>query len=375
VSKRSSFDAPLDHTIGTDASPRFDADPADSGSRAPYDLRQLPAAKQEAPLPIRTHEFVNTGPARRLDQLLSERLPDLSRAYVQKLIAQGCVRIPEIRRDVKPSLKVPTGFTVCCEIPPPRKVDLSPQNIPIQILYQDEHLAVIDKPAGIAVHPAPSQMGHTLVNALLYWLDDLSGIGGEERPGIVHRLDKETSGVILVAKNDFAHRALALQFKYRTIHKCYQAIVRGEPSQWEGRIDHALGRSYSHSKKQMIRVDGTGREAITDYRVLEVFHGYTLMELYPKTGRTHQIRVHLANQRLPVASDKLYGREKRVFLSDLKNVRREPKEEPILTRHALHAANISFIHPLTREEIAFSAAMPPDMRQLLNALSTFRSPR
>lgn len=324
-------------------------------------------------LTTEVHEFVHSGVPCRLDHLLSEQLPQHSRAFLQRLVEQGCVKIPDLRRDVKASMKVPSGAKVRCIIPPPRPTDLSPREIPLEILFEDEHLAVVNKPAGLTVHPAPSQVGDTLVNALLYWLNSLSGIGGEERPGIVHRLDKETSGVLVVAKNDFAHRALAHQFKERTVRKSYLAISRGEPKEWEGRIDYALGRSYTHSKKQMIRVDGTGRESMTAFRVLECFRGYVLIELYPKTGRTHQIRVHLASQQMPVAADKLYGREKRIFLSDLQGTTREPGEEPIVNRHALHAASLSFVHPLTREEMTYATPLPNDMHQLLKAVQQYRS--
>jgi 23S rRNA pseudouridine1911/1915/1917 synthase len=278
-------------------------------------------------------------------------------------------------REAKAAMKVPTGARLRVTIPPPRKVDLTPEDIPIEILFEDNNIAVIDKPAGLAVHPAPEQVGHTLVNALLFHLRNLSGIGGEERPGIVHRLDKETSGVLLVAKNDFAHHALACQFKERLIHKTYLAIARGEPVGWEGRIDYALGRSYTHTKKQMIRVDGTGRPAVTDYRILEVFRGYALIELYPLTGRTHQIRVHLASLRLPVACDKLYGREKKAYLSELRGRARDPGEPPLIERQALHAASISFRHPLTRDEMVFSSPLPGDMQRLLKALQEHRSIR
>ena len=321
------------------------------------------------------YELVNDAGSCRLDQFLSERLPKYSRSYLQKLIEEGYVRVPAIQRDVKSSTRVPPGASVHCTVPPPRKPDLSPQEIPLEIVFEDEHVAIINKPAGLTVHPAPSQVGHTLVNALLYWLKDLSGIGGEERPGIVHRLDKETSGVLVVAKHDFSHRALALQFKERKVYKTYLAISRGDPKRWDGRIDYAIGRSYTHTKKQMVRTDGTGREAITDYRVLEKFRGYSLLELYPKTGRTHQIRVHLCNESLPIVCDKLYGSEKRVFLSELRGTPKQKNEKPLLDRHALHAASISFLHPLTREEMAFSAGFPEDMHGLLKALETHRSRR
>jgi 23S rRNA pseudouridine1911/1915/1917 synthase len=321
-------------------------------------------------------EFRNEGEPVRLDIFLSERLTDKSRTYLQRLVQTGYVTLePLPRRAVRPSYKVPTGTVVTVRIPPPLKVSLAPEPIPLDFLYEDDLIAVVNKPAGLSAHPAPQQTGSTLVNALLYWLKDLSGIAGVERPGIVHRLDKETSGVLLVAKNDLAHRALSSQFKERTIHKTYLAISRGRPNEWEGRICLPLARSATHSKKIEVRSDGTGRTAITDYRVLEVFRGYSLIELYPLTGRTHQIRVHLATLRLPVACDKLYGREKLVYLSDLRDRPRESGETPLIERHALHAASISFRHPVTREEMTFSAPLHDDMLALLRALQTHRSPR
>jgi len=321
------------------------------------------------------HDLVKHGEPERLDLFLASQLPGRSRAYIQKLIEDGRVSVDPAPREVKPALRVSEGARVCLTIPPPKKLDLTPQDIPIDVLYEDEHLAVVDKPAMLAVHPAPEQTTHTLVHALLFKLRELSSIGGVERPGIVHRLDKETSGVIVVAKNDLAHRSLARQFKARTVSKSYIAICRGEPSTWEGCIDRRLGKSYTHAKKQMIRMDGTGREAVTDYRVLERYRGYALVEAYPRTGRTHQIRVHLASLRLPVACDKLYGREKRVYLSDLKDESRREDEVPLLERHALHAASLAFEHPVTQERLSFAAPLHQDMHLLLKALERFRELR
>ncbi|MBN1443661.1 MAG: RluA family pseudouridine synthase [Planctomycetes bacterium] len=322
--------------------------------------------------------FRNDAEPQRVDTFLAEKLSgeSCSRVYIQKLIETGHVGFdPPGTHPIKPSHKIGTGRVIRIVIPPPIALRLQPEAIPIDFLYEDEHMAVIDKPAGLSVHPAPDQTGPTLVNALLYWIPDLSGIAGVERPGIVHRLDKETSGVMLVAKNDRAHQGLALQFKERTVHKTYQAVVRGQPEQWEGRINLSIGRSPSHSKKMVVCRDGTGRASITDYRVLEIYKGYALVECYPHTGRTHQIRVHMASHRMPVAADKLYGREKRVFLSDLRSRPREEGEEPIIDRQALHAAGISFRHPVTREEMTFQAPLPDDMLRLIHALQTYRSPR
>jgi len=317
-------------------------------------------------------KFHNDGQPKRLDLFLCEKIPDYSRSLLQKLIDEGHVTMDPTPRTVKRSLKVPAGASVQVVVPPPRKLNLAPVDIPIRIIYQDPQIAVIDKPANLAVHPSANQTCNTLVNALLHHLSDLSSIGGVERPGIVHRLDRETSGVLVVAKNDFAHNALARQFKERIVHKTYIAIVRGEPVEWEGRVDMPLGRSHTHTKKQMVRKHGTGKEAVTDYRVLEKYRGYALLEVYPHTGRTHQIRVHLLSLRLPIACDKLYGREKRIYLSDLCEVPRGDDEVPLLERQALHAVSISLRHPVTREEMVFSAGLHPDMLQLLKALERHR---
>ncbi|MBI4604248.1 MAG: RluA family pseudouridine synthase, partial [Planctomycetes bacterium] len=188
----------------------------------------------------------------------------------------------------------------------------------------------------------------------------------------VHRLDKDTSGVLVVAKHDFAHNYLSLQFKERTVEKTYFAISRGEPERLEGRVDLPLGKSYTNAKKQMARFDGSGREAVTEYRVIKKFRGYAAIECHPLTGRTHQIRVHLASLRLPVACDRLYGREKKILLSDLTGGAREPAEAPVLARQALHAASLVIRHPITHEVLSFTAPLPADMRALLEALERYR---
>ena len=340
-------------------------------------LIEVPEQEDESPeQQKKVFALTNDDTPERLDVFIASRLPDYSRAYLQRLIETGYVTFePPAYKEPKPSLKIRAGQSVRVVIPPPLKVRLRPEAISLEILYEDEALAVVNKPAGLSVHPAPDQLGSTLVNALLYWIRDLSGIAGVERPGIVHRLDKETSGVLVVAKNDRAHHGLAAQFKERTIHKRYQTIVRGEPQQWEGRIDASLGRSPTHSKKMVVRPPGRGRSAITDYRVLEIFKGYALLECYPVTGRTHQIRVHLASIRLPVAADKLYGRERRILLSDLCPKRRKPDQKLIIERHALHAAGVTFRHPITQEEMTFTAPLEDDMLNLLRTLQTHRSRR
>lgn len=341
----------------------------------PEDEAQDPVrklAQEDAAAVTRVFEFTHAGQPERLDIVLNEQVPDCSRAHLKRLIEEGNVTLTPALRPLKASRKLPAGTRVRLVIPPPRKIDLSPQNIPLEVLYEDQHLAVIDKPAGLTVHPAPHETAPTLVNALLYKLRGLSSIGGKERPGIVHRLDKETSGVLVVAKNDSAHHGISSQFKERTVHKTYLAIVRGEPREDEGRINLPLGRSYTHPKKQMIRVDGSGREALTDFRVLEKYRGYSFLEVKPHTGRTHQIRVHLLQAHTPVACDKIYGRETAIYASQLSNQARPPKEIPLISRHALHATTISLRHPHTGEALNFTAKLPPDIQALLKALNRYR---
>jgi len=326
--------------------------------------------------PRTLHVFSNEGSTTRLDHLITEHLPQYTRAYLQRLIQSGHVSLePSRARKPKAATKVGTGVVVRVVVPPPLRVSLAPEALPLEFLYEDEHIAVINKPAGLSVHPAPQQLGPTLVNALMYWIDDLSGIAGVERPGIVHRLDRETTGVIVVAKNDLAHQELSRQFRQREVHKTYLAIARGKPRNDEGRLSFPLGRSRTHSKKQVVRDDGQGRAALTDYRILETFEGYCLVECYPTTGRTHQIRVHLGAIHLPIACDKLYGREREIHLCDLARKKRPAGSQAILDRHALHAASISFRHPVEREDVCFSAPVPDDMLEVLHALHRYRSPR
>ncbi len=340
----------------------------------------MPPQPQQASNPPGGHqtlvlEFTHHAERQRLDLFLCSQLPGRSRSFIQKLIEENNVAIEGEGgpRDLKASSLVPAGALVKVTIPPPRKLDLEPRNIPIEILYQDSDLVVINKPPGLVVHPSPNQDEDTLVHALLFHLKDLSGIGGEERPGIVHRLDRDTSGILLVAKTDRAHHQLSIQFKSRTIQKTYWAVVRGEPLASEGRLDLPIGRSYYHRKKMMVRADRGSREAVTDYRVLESFDGYALVEVYPKTGRTHQIRVHLAKIRLPIACDGLYGREKRILLSEITGTSREPLEEPLIARQALHARSIEFVHPVGGERRRFEAPLPDDIGRLIDSLRAHRS--
>jgi 23S rRNA pseudouridine1911/1915/1917 synthase len=355
------------------ASPRIESPPIASLAIPP----SPPSSATGDPGPSRRSERVLdltvSSDEKRLDAFLARMVPDCSREYLKRLILGGNVVVtPAPAGRLKPSVELHSGQSVRVAIPPPVEMRCEPEDIPIDIIYQDASIAVIDKPAGLSVHPSPGQSSSTLVNALLFSIRDLSGIGGVERPGIVHRLDRETSGVLVIAKNDRAHHGLAAQFKERVVQKTYHAICRGEPRALEGRIELAIGRSKTHSKKMVVRTDGSGRSALTDYTVVERFRGYSLIECRPKTGRTHQIRVHLTHLQLPIAGDKLYGREKQVSLGDLTERERSTRETPILARQALHASRLAFRHPESGAELVFEAPMPSDMQALLDALRATR---
>ncbi|MBI4583321.1 MAG: RluA family pseudouridine synthase [Planctomycetes bacterium] len=320
-------------------------------------------------------ELVHRGHKIRLDVCLCQSLPGRSRSFIQKLIDEGWVKIPElpVNRDLKASTLVTEGMKIQVFFPPVKKSTLAPEDIPIRILYEDSDLAVVDKPAGLVMHPSAHKLQGTLVNSLLYHLKDLSGIGGEERPGIVHRLDRDTSGVLLIAKNDLAHQSLSTQFKERIIQKTYLAVLRGEWTAKEGMIHLPIGRCYYNRKRMMVRTDGNAREALTTYTILETFDGYALAEIRPHTGRTHQIRVHMAKIRMPVACDRLYGREKAIGLSDLQKRPPQPGEAPLIQRQALHAHRIEINHPSSGQRLEFTADLPADMASLLEALRKYRS--
>ena len=286
-------------------------------------------------------------PGERLDVFLARAAPELSRSRAQKLIEGGFVSVGEGR--ARPSRLLERGEIVHVTIPPPEAIDLAPEAMPLTVVYEDADLIVVDKPAGLAVHPAPGHPRGTLVNALLALVPDLSGIGGELRPGIVHRLDKDTSGLMVVAKNDRAHRNLARQLKERRVAKTYLALVEGTPRASEGTVDAPIGR-HPQSRQKMAIVPN-GREAQTRYRVLETIDGYSLIEAKPVTGRTHQIRVHLASLGCPIAGDTRYGRR-----------------SPYLERQFLHAHRLAFALPATAEQVEFEAPLPPDLSQALERI-------
>ncbi|PLX97151.1 MAG: RluA family pseudouridine synthase [Desulfuromonas sp.] len=300
----------------------------------------------------------------RLDRFLAESLPDISRSQIKKLIDDGLVQVAG--RPAKAGEKLRVGDTIHVTLPPPAPSEVVPQQIPLQVLYEDAHLIIIDKPAGLVVHPAPGHADGTLVNALLHHCQDLAGVGGELRPGIVHRLDKETSGVMVATKDDKTHTALAQQFKVHSIRRCYLALVHGLLPQEKGVIDCPIGR-HPTQRKKMSGKSRSGRRAVTRWKVLSRFTAsrISLVELTLETGRTHQIRVHLSEMNHPVVGDPVYGASGR-----LKDVR-DPKLKSLLVglkRQALHARLLGFVHPQDEEYREFTSALPPDMSAIVSRL-------
>jgi 23S rRNA pseudouridine1911/1915/1917 synthase len=312
------------------------------------------------------HRVIELTPAEedspgRLDQLLAREIPELSRSTAARLIRAGLVEVGE-EVILRPSETIRAGSIVRVRLEPPAPTEVEAQEIPLRIVWQDADLAIIDKPAGIVVHPAAGHADGTLVNALLHHLTDLSGIGGELRPGIVHRLDKETSGLLVVAKNDQAHRRLAERWTSPEVRKVYVALVYGAPDPAEGKVDRPIGR-HPKDRKKMAVVSG-GREARTRYRTLERFHGCSLIELELETGRTHQIRVHLASIGHPVVGDPVYGgaQWKGVQEGRVRSLLRS------LDRQALHASRLELVHPRSGEPMVFESPLPEDMRRVVEGL-------
>lgn len=303
----------------------------------------------------------------RLDAFLALSLPVCSRSHAADLIRQECVRVDGMPR--KAGYKVKPGEIVSGRLPASAPVDLVAEAIPFTIVYEDPVLIVVDKPAGLVVHPAAGHASGTLVNGLLHHCPDMEGIGGERRPGIVHRLDKDTSGLLVVAKNDQAHQNLSQQFKARQVHKTYLALVWGTPEQASGCIDRPVGR-HAVERKRMAVVAHGGREAITLWQIKERLAGATLLSVALKTGRTHQIRVHCQSMGHPIVGDPVYGRRRAMPRS----VKSRIGPEAILAqaqRQMLHAARLAFTHPLRGEALAFEAPLPEDMATLLGVLRNF----
>ena len=302
---------------------------------------------------MQQYEF-DIGPSclkQRLDVFLVEAVGNLTRSYLQKLIEAG--RVTVNGSPVKVHYKLKEGDRVEVEVPDPEPLEVKPEPIPLDIVYEDDCLIVVDKPAGMVVHPAPGHSGGTLVNALLHHCRDLAGIGGVERPGIVHRLDKDTSGLIAAAKTEEAMQSLTRQFKERDIHKVYLALAKGTFESQKGMIDAPIGRHKTHRKKMSTRAPA-GREAQTRYEVIRQLNGYAYVRLFPKTGRTHQLRVHLASIGHPILGDRLYGGTLGPGL-------------PEISRQALHAHRLELTHPATGKPLQLESKLPSDMVALLPA--------
>lgn len=306
--------------------------------------------------------------ALRVDKFLYNQLPRYSRTFFQKLIDNGQVTVNGA--SVKSSFKVSSGDVIRLEIPPPVETGIEAENIPLKIIYQDKDIIVIDKPAGMVVHPGAGVKSGTLVNALLYHCKDLSGIGGRLRPGIVHRLDKNTSGVLVVAKNDQAHIHLAKQLQERSMGREYTALVWHNLPDDQGEIDTTLNRSKKDRKK--FTVTRQGRRAVTHFRVIRRFGFLTLMRIRLETGRTHQIRVHLNHIHHPVFGDPDYnGRTKQLSQVGKQSDRLLAKELlGNIDRQALHAGYLKLMHPSSGELLEFESPLPDDISTVLNKLNT-----
>ena len=281
----------------------------------------------------------------RLDKFLVQRLPEFSRARLQGLIADGFVLVNG-QAAKKSGQMIDAGAKIEVRVPPPVPSALVGENIPLDIIFENDDLLVVNKPAGMVVHPAAGHETGTLVHAVLGYEPDLEGIGGEERPGVVHRLDKETSGLIVLAKNERAHRWLQDQFRLRTVEKTYLALVDGVPPTPAGRVEVPIGRDSAHRKKMAIQSAGKGREAVSEYKILESFKHHTLLEFRPHTGRTHQIRLHCLFLGCPIVGDVIYGKKK-------------PTLE--LKRHFLHAAKLKIILPNEKQARTFESPLPVEL--------------
>lgn len=298
---------------------------------------------------------VSEGEEGRLDKYLSDKLENMTRSYLKKLISDDKAVLVN-GNPAKPNYKLKPGDIIELAVPEPIELEIKAENISLDIVYEDNDMLVVNKPQGMVVHPAAGNYTGTLVNALLYHCgDSLSGINGEKRPGIVHRIDKDTSGLLLVAKNDNAHQKLSSQIKEHSLTRAYKALVHGNIKQDSGRIDAPIGRHPSDRKKMTI-TDKNSREAVTNFRVLERYGRYTFVECILETGRTHQIRVHMSKNGHPIVGDKTYGVK---------------KEEFNLTGQLLHAYKVGFIHPVSGEYMEFVSELPDYYMNVLDRLRNF----
>ncbi|NOZ20386.1 MAG: RluA family pseudouridine synthase [Planctomycetes bacterium] len=307
-------------------------------------------------------------PGRRLDAFLAQRFPDYSRVLIQKLIDAGLVTVNG--QAVKRKYEVKKGDHIELSLPEIEEDRIEPEDIPLDIIYEDDHILLVNKPVDMVVHPARGHAGGTFVNALAFHCRNLSDESGPLRPGIVHRLDRDTTGVMLAAKTNEAHRNLRIQFEKREVQKEYWAVVEREMELDSDVIRKPIGRHPTAREKMAIRRDGRASE--TAYEVIERFRGYTLVRALPKTGRTHQIRVHFRSINHPIVADPDYSRSGECTLSQLQTKPPEEGEVPIIERQALHARRIGFTHPIDNTWVEFEAPLPKDMTDLIEALRTYR---
>lgn len=310
--------------------------------------------------------FPSDRPAERLDQFISGMVEELSRSSVNRLIDSGEILVDGAT--AKSSLKLKGGEIITVHLPDPESCSAGPEDIPLNILYEDSDVIVVNKPAGMVVHPGAGNSTGTLVNALLGHCSDLSGIGGLLRPGIVHRIDKDTSGVLVAAKNDHAHQSLSIQFSEHSIKRIYWALVFGSPKTDTGHIESAIGRHPVDRKKMSSRAK-QGKQAVTHWKVLARYDGVTLLRLRLETGRTHQIRVHLSEAGYPLVGDQLYCTEGR--LNSIRNTRIRAALKN-LTRQALHAKTLGFIHPASNSYMEFDTELPDDLQHIIQKIEEFQ---
>ena len=309
----------------------------------------------------------------RLDVFLASRLPQYSRTHLRNAIVAGTVTVDGVRTKV--AYRLVEGQEVRVSVPDLPEMPHGspmPEDIPLDLLYEDDHVVGVNKPPNMVVHPAKGNWSGTLASALAFHFQSLSSVGGPTRPGIVHRLDRDTSGVILVAKTDIAHKQLSKQFESRTIHKQYLAICRGVPDRDHDRIDEPIAMHPHQREKMTIRHGhSTSRDSITEYKVHRRYQGFSWLTLFPKTGRTHQIRVHMAHSGWPVVSDRLYAGHSQVTLGEINRKRND--DTVVLGRQALHARKITFDHPVTGRPTEIEAPVPDDIAGLIELLEEHRS--
>lgn len=298
----------------------------------------------------------------RIDAYLASRLPDLSRTRIQRAIEDSDILVND--RAVKPSYRVRAGDQIEIDLPEPPPLQIVAEPIPLNIIYEDDDFVIIDKPAGMVVHPGAGIASGTLANALVYHFNRLSDSGGQTRPGIVHRIDKETSGLLVVAKTDAAHEKISEQFRDRKVFKLYTSLVYGRVMKDRGEVDARIGRSPANRTRMAVLRGGAGRAALTLFEVAKRFEEFTLLNVQIKTGRTHQIRVHLSHVNHPVVGDATYGAGRE---NSVKNaaVKREIK---LLGRHFLHSSRLAFLHPRTGEPVEFASPLPQELSGFLDCL-------